>query len=233
MNQWHGQSKIGAMSAMSGAILLSVGTYLHPLQADPKDAPAAFAEYAADHLWVAGHLIQLLGVVLIVGALVLLSRRIANGPAADWAHLGMTGAVGSLAAASVLQAVDGVALKVLVDAWAAAPENEKAMLFQATFGTRQIEIGLASIATLLFGVTMCAYGIALVIDHRCPKWLGFLGIGDGVLLMVAGLVMAYTGFSKVAMALSMPSSVLLLVWIISLGVFMWPREKEASGTASV
>ena len=39
MNQWHGQSRIGVFSAMSGAVLLSVGTYLHPSQADPNDAP--------------------------------------------------------------------------------------------------------------------------------------------------------------------------------------------------
>jgi hypothetical protein len=232
MNQWHGYSRIGALSAMSGAVLLSVGTYLHPSQADPKDAPAAFAEYAADHLWVASHLTQLLGVVLIVGALVLLSRRIANGPAADWAHLGLAGAVGCLAAASVLQAVDGIALKVMVDAWAAAPDNEKAILFQTAFAMRQIEVGLASIVILLIGVTVLVYGIAFVIDQRCPKWLGLLGIADGVLLMIAGVVMAYTGFSEVAMALSMPSSVLLLVWIISLGVLMWPREKEVPGTVS-
>jgi len=35
--------------AISGAVLLFVGTYFHPMSADPNSASAAFAEYAADH----------------------------------------------------------------------------------------------------------------------------------------------------------------------------------------
>ncbi len=50
------QSKVGGISAMAGAILLFVGTYLHPLGADPHDLVAAFTEYALDPLWVASHL---------------------------------------------------------------------------------------------------------------------------------------------------------------------------------
>jgi hypothetical protein len=233
MNQRHGESRMGAISAVSGAILLSMGTYLHPLQADPNDARAAFAEYAADHLWVVSHLIQWLGIVLILGAFILLSRRMANGPAAEWAYVGMAGAVGCLATASVLQAVDGIALKVMVDAWTAASGNEKAILFQAAFGTRQIEVALASIVTLLIGVTVSVYGIALALVRCSPKWLGLLGIIEGIMLMTAGVVIAYTGFSDIAMILSMPSNVLLLVWVIILGVSMWPREKKTAGSISV
>ncbi len=96
------------------------------------------------------------------------------------------------------------------------------MLFQGAFAVRQIEIGLASLMTLLFGVTVMIYGIALVVDRSFPTWLGVLGIAGGVPLLVAGAVMAHTGFSGVAMAVSMPSSILLLAWIISVGIFMWP-----------
>ncbi len=53
----------------------------------------------------------------MIGALVLLSRSMANGPAAHWAHLGIAAAIASLAMTSALQAVDGVALKVMVDTW--------------------------------------------------------------------------------------------------------------------
>jgi hypothetical protein len=35
--------------------------------------------------------------------------------------------------------------------------------------------------------------------------------------------MAYTGFSGLAMAINMPASFVLLVWMLSLGVFMWRR----------
>ena len=143
MDKRQGASRIGSISALAGAVLLSIGTYLHPMNADPNDARSAFAEYAADHLWSASPLTQFLGAMLMVGALVLLSRRMAGGPAADWAHLGTAAAVGTLVLTSVLQAVDGVALKMMVDAWAAAPEHEQPLRFHSAVAVRQIEIGLA------------------------------------------------------------------------------------------
>jgi hypothetical protein len=46
---------LGAVAAIVGPLLLFVFTLLHPLRADPNDAPAAFAEYAADSFWVWSH----------------------------------------------------------------------------------------------------------------------------------------------------------------------------------
>ena len=55
----------------------------------------------------------------------------------------------------------------------------------------------------------------------------------GVPTVVAGVVMAYTGFSGLAMAITMPASSLLLVWMLTLGVFMWRRGgKLSTKTAS-
>src|SRR5206468_10518867 len=68
-------ARIGAVAAMSGAVTLFVATLLHPMSADPNDPPAAFAEYAADRLWVASHLGQFLGVAALGVALVALGRR--------------------------------------------------------------------------------------------------------------------------------------------------------------
>jgi len=215
---------LGPGAAILGGVLLFIGTYLHPMGADPNAPLAAFTEYAADRLWVFSHLTQLLGVVLMVAALVLLSRRMADGPAAEWATLGMVGAVASLAVAGALQAVDGVALKLMVDHWAAAAEPEKAALFQATFGVRQIEVGLASIGSLLFGLTLSIYGVALLIDRRLPGWFGALAIVGGVPTAVAGVVIARTGFSEAAMNIDMPSGSLAIVWMILLGVLGWRRS---------
>ena len=217
-------SRIGPIAAILGVGFLYVGTYLHPMSADPNVPLAAFAEYAADHHWVASHLMQLLGVLLMAAALVLLSRRMANGPAADWAVLGMIGAVASMAVASALQAVDGVALKATVNSWAASPEPGRTAIFQAAFAVRQIEIGLASITGLLFGLTFSIVGIALLVDRRFPRWLGVFAIAGGVPTAIAGTVIAYTGFSGLAMEINMPSNLALLVWMIAWGVYDWTRS---------
>jgi hypothetical protein len=217
-------SKIGAIAAIAGAVLLMVGTYLHPMSADPNVPLAAFAEYAASDNWVAIHLMQLFGVVLIAASLVLLSRKMADGPAAQWAALGAAGAIASVAVASALQAVDGVALKVMVDTWAATAEPAKATLFSAAFGVRQIEVGLASMTSLLLGLTASIYGIALLIDRRFPRWIGVVALVGGVPTAIAGVVMAYTGFSNRSMVLGMPSNLLLVLWMIALGVYGWRKQ---------
>ena len=229
MGQEHGESRIGAIGAISGALLLAVATYLHPSKADPNDAPEAFAEYAANYFWVGTHFTQFFGVVLMVGALVLLSRTMANGPAAHWAYLGIAGAIGSVAVTSALRAVDGVALKVMVDTWVAAPESEKTVVFQTAFAVRQVEIGLAAFGSMLFGITVAVYGIAIMVDRRYAIWLGVLGLAGGLPLVGAGVLMAHTGFSGMAMAVSMPSSMLLLVWMLSVGFFMWTRSRAIAG----
>jgi hypothetical protein len=214
-------SRIAAIAAISGALLLFVGTYLHPMDADPNIPLAAFTEYAADRHWVATHLMQLFGAALMVGALVLLSRALAGGPAGAVATVGMAAAIASLSVAGALQAVDGVALKSMVNAWAAASGPDKAALFQAAFAVRQIEIGLASISSLLFGLTATIYGLSLWIDPRFPRWLGPLAIAGGVPTAVAGVVIAYTGFSELEMDINMPANSVLLLWMVGLGVHVW------------
>jgi len=216
-------SRMGATCAIAGSVLLFIGTYLHPMEADPNQAIAAFAEYAADRLWVASHLTQLAGVALILAALLLLAQQLRAGSAAAWAVVAAGAANVSLAVAVALQAVDGIALKFMVDAWVAAPAAQKDGLFHAAFAVRQIEVGLASMTSLSMGLTAILYGVALLVDRTHPKWLGGLAMIGGVPTMIAGVVIAHTGFSGLAMAINMPANALLLAWMLILGACMWRR----------
>ena len=225
--------RIGAIAAMLGPLLLFVSTLMHPVGADPNDAVAAFREYAADRLWVGSHLGQFLGLAITVAALVTLSRTLEEGKAAAWSRIGFAGAVASLAAAAALQAVDGVALKFMVDRWAAATAEQQPAIFEAALGVRQVEIGLASLMSLLFGITVAVYGVAMTLSPIYPSWVGFLAMLDGLGIAAAGIVQAYTGFSESAMMISMPAGLLLLVWMIVIGVLMWSRvSKEHMGDSA-
>lgn len=215
------QSRPGAACAVAGSVLLLVGTYLHPAAADPNDAVAAFTEYAADDVWIASHLTQLAGFGLITATLLFLAHQLTAVSGSGLSRIAAGGAIASLAAAAALQAVDGVALKTMVDTWSASPAEQKESIFYAAFAVRQVEIGLASILSILSGLTFTVYGAAIVTIHTYPRWLGGFAIAGGVFTAAAGIVTAYEGFSGVAMTISMAASSVLLLWMVTLGVLMW------------
>lgn len=222
-------ARLGSVSAVVGAVLLFVSTLLHPLDSDPNDLPAAFAEYAADPLWVWSHLGQFVGVALIAGALIALATTLEAGWAAAWGRVGLAGAAAIIAVAAALQAVDGVALKAAVDRWAAATGEARALAFEAAYAIRQIEVGLASLLSLLSGATVAVFGVSVLLSTRYPSWVGGVGMLDGLGLAAAGAAQASTGFSEVAMLLSMLASSVLILWVILVGILLWRLAPQLAG----
>jgi hypothetical protein len=202
-------------------VTLFVATLLHPMSADPNDPVAAFTEYAADRLWVASHLGQFLGVALLGVALVALGDEAEAGLPAAWARIGIAATGASIAVAAVLQAVDGVALKAAVDRWMQASGEDRLHAFESAFAVRQIEIGLASLLSVLFGLTLIVFGVSIFLSRRFPKWLAALGLIGGLGTLAAGVVQAYTGFSALAMMVGMPANTFLLVWAVLVGTYLW------------
>jgi len=222
-------ARIAAPALIAGALTLFTATLLHPMDADPNDAAAAFAEYAADPLWVTSHLGQFAGIAVLGAGLLGLAAAMERGRPAAWARIGVLGTSASVAATAALQAVDGIALKVAVDRWAGATGEARALAFESAFAVRQVEIGLASLAGLLFGLTIVVFGIAMLMGRRFPRWLGWIGVAGGLGTIAGGTAKAYTGFSPLAMALGMPANAAVLVWAIAAGVFMWRLSRQLEG----
>lgn len=217
-------TRIGGGAAIGGALVVMAGTLLHPLDANPGDPIAAFNEYAADDLWVVSHLGQFLGVALMFVGLVALSGVLKKERSGWLTDVGVFFGVAALATTAALQAVDGIALKVMVDSWAHAAAPEKVNMFHATFGVRQIEVGLASYMAILFGTTVMLFGLALVLCDIFPIWLGWIGICGGVGTTIGGLMTAFNGFSITAMNLAMPFNLVVVIWIVLVGVFLWRQH---------
>ena len=172
--------RMGAMAAFVGTVLLLLGTLMHPSHADPNDAAAAFAEYAADQHWIASHLAQLLGLGLLMVVLMILARFFRSDLGIVLTEVGKTGAIISIAVGAVLQAVDGIAIKAMSGYWANAALSDKAALFAASLGVRQIEIGLASMLSLFSGVTVLLYGVGMLINLPANFALLLWALGLGV-----------------------------------------------------
>ena len=213
--------KIGSVSAIVGALVLMTGTMFHPLGADPGDHLAAFTEYATDDGWVASHLCQFVGVALMFVGLVAVHDTLREGAVAGIAHIGVLVGTAALTMAATLQAVDGIALKAMVDLWASSAEEHKQAAFFAALAVRQIEIGAASFMAILFGATVVLFGAAAVKSELYPRWLGWLGIGGGAGTITGGLLIAFTGFSVIAMNVAMPFNLILVIWMIAIDVHMW------------
>ncbi len=221
-------ARLGAVLAVLGAGLLAAGTWLHPMHADPGVPAAAFAEYAAaGHVpWVAGHLLQFGGIAGMVLAVVLLSRTTTGARASAWARVTTVAGAAGLATAATLQAVDGVALKAMVDLWSEATED-RAALFSAALAVRQIEIGLDGLLALLLAVVFLGFGLALLSAPTGTRSLPVLALATAGAAAVNGVVLCLGGFSDVAMLATTASGLLGIATLLVAARWSWRRASPA------
>jgi hypothetical protein len=216
------------------AVLLAVGFVLyvmvgllHP-DGPANNHRAVFAEYASSSSWTAVHLGQFAGMAVIIAGLLVLyvALDIRAGGAAWPARLGAVSAAVALGLYGVLQAVDGVALKQAVDAWASAPESEKVARFAGAETIRWLEWGTRSYQSFMFGLTLILLGSAIAWTARLPRALGYLMGLSGLAYVVQGWVLGSEGFPPSNTFAILAGYVLILAWIIWLVVVAW-RTKES------
>src|SRR5215212_4845011 len=220
-------TRIGAIALPLGIILFVVVTaILHPNREAPMDNPAIFTEYAQSDSWVAVHLAQLFAILLIIGGLVALYYSITAKPEANAAvaRFGLAGALLTGASLTMLQAVDGVALKWAVDAWASAPAAGAVAAFAAAEALRWTEYSLQSYSNILLGLTLILYGLAIALGTVYPRWLGLVAAGSGVTWIVHGLLVPYIGlFDSPPRGVGL---VLMAVWAFVMGFLMWRNSSR-------
>ena len=124
--------RLSATLLLVGQLLYVAVTLLHT-GGDANNHPAIFAAYARSGIWTAVHVGQFVCLAaMLTGLLGLFAVvDVEAGGAKLAARLGAASTVATLALYGVMLAVDGVALKQAVNAWAAAPDAEKAALTRA------------------------------------------------------------------------------------------------------
>jgi hypothetical protein len=110
--------RMGSVAFLAGLVIAVVSTWIHPSGEDLMDNPVTFPVYAEDDLWIASHIGQFAGGMLIfVGGFVALHRLLARSEsgttASALAWLGLVAAIVTASTFTILQAVDGIALKIL------------------------------------------------------------------------------------------------------------------------
>jgi hypothetical protein len=210
-----------------GFILYVMAGLLHP-GGPANNHRTVFAEYASSAGWTAVHLGQFAGMALIIAGLLVLyfALDVGAGGAAWVARLGAVSAAVALGLYGLLQAVDGVALKQAVDAWAGAPEAETAARFASAETIRWVEWGARSYQCFMFGLTLILLGSTVALTARLPRALGYLMGLSGLAHIVQGWVLGSEGFSATNTSAILAGYVLILAWISWLVVVAW-RAKES------
>lgn len=228
--------RLSSTLLLVGLLLYALGTVLHVMidaasgSSSGNDHRAVFSAIAAGGNWTAAHLIQFLGVAsLTAGTLVLFFALQITSGAPLWVNrLAAVAAVASLALAGVVYAVDGVGLKQAVDAWAQAPDAEKAARFASAESVRWLEWGTRSYQTFFLGFALLLFGIAIAWSRRIPRPIGLVMGLAGIVSFVVGWQEGVEGFAPETNGPLLLWAVLLLVFIVWLVVVSWRMRDTAS-----
>lgn len=217
-------SKVGAIAAFLGLVVYGVSAYLHPWT-PPHHTHDAFSDYAVESYWAIYHLGELLGILLMSAAIIALAFRLRRDVAGVWATLGGTAMLVCAGVYAIFAAVDGVALGILVDRWAAAGPEQQELLYESAFAVRQIEGGLFSVQWFMFGIAAGLFAGAFFASTESPirlNWfsgMGWLSVVASLGALSFGIVQAH-GYTDLSMAFQtglLPG----VIWVVAVGVFLY------------
>ena len=225
--------RLSATLLFIGVVATAVLFFMHPQGA--ANDQATFTAYANSSSWTAVHLAQFAGMALILaGLLVLFFALDLSEGAPRW--VGLFGAVSTgvaLALYGVAFAVDGVALKQAVDAWASAPASEQTARFTSAEAMQWLEEGTKSYQDLMLGLTMVLFATAIVLTARVPRPIGYLMGLSGLAFVVVGWLEGTVGFSATYGILVLIAYLLLLpalsIWLL---VVAWRRKGSIQAAAA-
>ena len=139
---------------------------------------------------------------------------------------GAISAVMALALYGVASAVDGVALKQAVDAWASAPAAEQMARFASAEAIRWLEWGTNSYWNFMQGLALVLYAIVIVWTARVPRPIGYLMGLSGLAFIVLGWLVGTEGFTSANTVPTYAGHGLNDAWMIWLLIVAWRRKES-------
>lgn len=215
--------RIGAVSAVLGTVANVVASAGHG-DLPETGTRAALDFVAARDTWSLVHLTSIVAVLLWLVAFLALSSSMPRGASWVLARFGIVSILVGAALHVVFFSIDGYALKVAADAWAAAPEPDRGSLLQAGDLVLLIQNSqFVSAIALVLGLPFVLFGLAVAFSHTYPAWLGWLGAAAG-----AGAF--FTGVTRFVLLELVPDPILFGVfglgvslWMAVMGALMWKR----------
>jgi len=222
--------RLPATLLLVGQLLYVVVTVLHT-GGEANNHPAIFAAYAGSAIWTAVHVAQFACIVIMLGGLLALFSVLDVQAAAAGliARLGAASTIAALALYGVVLAVDGVALKQAVNAWANAPEAEKAARFASAETMRWLEWGTRSYENFTLGLAVLL-AAAVVRRAMLPRPIAYVMALSALTYVVQGWLAGVEGFSPTHTFTIVAAEVLNAVWMTWLLVVAWRTPKSESAS---
>jgi hypothetical protein len=81
---------------------------------------------------------------------------------------------------------------------------------------------------ILQGTVGIIFGVAIAASTVLSRWIGGVGIFAGVATLIAGVGVAYVGFSPSLGVLVLVLTVTWAAWLVILGIYMWRKTMVKS-----
>lgn len=208
--------RLSAALLLAGQLLYVAITLLHT-GGEANDHPAIFAAYAASGDWTAVHALQFVCMAIMIAGMLSLftALDVAAGLAGLARRIGAAFTTAALALYGVVLAVDAIALKQAVNAWANAPEAEKAARFAAAETMRWLEWGARSYENYMLGVAVLCAAV-MVWKVLLSRPVAFVIGLAGVAYLMQGWLAGVEGFSPAHTIAIILAELFNVVWMTSL-----------------
>lgn len=194
-------ARVASTLLIVGGILGVIGNALHPFLAGDSTTPELLTAIAGrGHLWTAVHLIIAAAIVVLTVGAVVLVRVLDGTPGALASRAAAVCAVIGGTIFSIQIAVfDGIGLRELADAHAAANGSAKRSIEGVADAVATLDLALLALSMVLFlGVTFIVLGTALIRSGLFAAWIGGLSVLSGAVAALAGLLILFNGGSNLA-----------------------------------
>ncbi len=207
--------RLAAALLLAGQLLYIVITLFHA-GGDANDHATIFATYASSGSWTIDHIGQFTAMAILTGGLIALfyAVDVRDGTARWTGRFAVASAICALAMYGALQAVDGVANKLVDVAWLNAPEAERTARFASAEAVRWIEWGMRSYQAFLLGLALLLLAIAAARTAWIPKPTAFLMGLSGLAFFAQGWIVGTEGFSATMSNAIILAEILNLVWMV-------------------
>jgi hypothetical protein len=188
----------------------------------PNHHPAIFAAYAGSAVWTAVHVAQFACMAIFLSGLLALfsALDVQTGTTRLMSRLGAASTTAALALYGVVLAVDGVALKQAVNAWAIAPDPEKAARFASAETMRWLEWGTRSYENFTLGLAVLS-AAAVVRTALIPRPIAYLMVLSALTYFAQGWLAGAEGFSQTHTFAIILAELLNAAWMTWLLIAAW------------